>query len=141
MRLRELTQERSVAAVPMAGRYRMIDFLISNLVNSGVRSVGIIAQRNYHSLMDHLGSGKEWDLNRKRDGLFILPPYVGKDDTGVYRGVLDAIKGVMTFIRRPNKRYVILSTSHTAYNMDYNAMLEAHIGKQGDITVLYNEVP
>ncbi len=141
MRLRELTQERSVAAVPMAGRYRMIDFLISNLVNSGVRSVGIIAQRNYHSLMDHLGSGKEWDLNRKRDGLFILPPYVGKDDTGVYRGVLDAIKGVMTFIRRANKRYVILSTSHTAYNMDYNAMLEAHIEKQADITVLYNEVP
>ena len=71
--LRELTSQRAVAAIPVAGRYRIIDFTLSNLVNSGVRNVGIIAQKNYHSLMDHLGSGKEWDLHTRNNGLFILP--------------------------------------------------------------------
>ena len=74
MQLRELTNSRSVAAVPFGGRYRTIDFMLSDLVNTGIYNVGIIAQKNYHSLMDHLESGKEWDLHRKRDGLFVLPP-------------------------------------------------------------------
>ena len=77
--LRELTFSRSVAAVPFGGRYRAIDFMLSDIVNTGISNVGIITQRNYHSLMDHLGSGKEWDLHRKRDGLFILPPFVTRD--------------------------------------------------------------
>ena len=98
--LRELTFSRSVAAVPFGGRYRAVDFVLSNMVNSGISSVGLIAQRNYHSLMDHLGSGKEWDLHRKRDGLFILPPFVTKDNTGVYRGTVDAIRSVLGFVRR-----------------------------------------
>ncbi|MFR7853193.1 MAG: sugar phosphate nucleotidyltransferase [Christensenellales bacterium] len=85
MQLRDLTYSRSVAAVPFAGRYRCIDFIMSNLVNTGISNVGIIAQKNYHSLMDHLGSGKEWELHRKRDGLFILPPFVTRDNTGIYR--------------------------------------------------------
>ena len=72
--LRELTLSRSVAAVPFGGRYRCIDFILSDIVNSGINNVGVIMQKNYHSLMDHLGSGKEWDLNRKHDGMFILPP-------------------------------------------------------------------
>ena len=92
MLLRELTYSRSIAAVPFAGRYRCIDFVLSNLVNSGVTNVGVIAQKNYHSLMDHLGPGKEWDLNRKRDGLFILPPYVTRENTGIYRGTADALR-------------------------------------------------
>ena len=74
--LRDITYSRSIAAVPFGGRYRCIDFILSNLVNTGVTNVGVIAQKNYHSLMDHLGSGKEWDLHRKRDGLFILPPFL-----------------------------------------------------------------
>ena len=73
--LRDITYSRSIAAVPFGGRYRCIDFILSNLVNTGVTNVGVIAQKNYHSLMDHLGSGKEWDLHRKRDGLFILPAF------------------------------------------------------------------
>ena len=84
--LRDLTMSRAVAALPFGGRYRCIDFVLSNLVNSRIRNVGLITQKNYHSLMDHLGSGKEWDLNRKRDGLFFLPPFSTKDNTGVYRG-------------------------------------------------------
>lgn len=91
MQLRDLTFSRSVAAVPFAGRYRCIDFVLSSLVNTGLSNVGIIAQKNYHSLMDHLGSGKEWELHRKHDGLFILPPFVTHDNTGIYKGTLDAL--------------------------------------------------
>lgn len=73
--LKELTEKRAIASVPFGGRYRIVDFVLSNLVNSGISNVGIITQSNYQSLLDHLGSGKEWDLSRKRDGLFILPPF------------------------------------------------------------------
>ena len=76
VRLRELTQVRAIAALPVAGRYRVIDFLVSSMVNSGIKNVGVIMQKNYHSLMDHLGSGKEWDLHGKNDGLHILPPFI-----------------------------------------------------------------
>ena len=75
LNLRDLVRERSVSALPVAGRYRIIDFLLSNMVNTGIRNVGIIPRKNYQSLMDHVGSGKEWDLARKNDGLFILHPY------------------------------------------------------------------
>ncbi|MGI6162055.1 MAG: glucose-1-phosphate adenylyltransferase subunit GlgD [Christensenellales bacterium] len=140
-RLRELTNSRSVAAVPFGGRYRIIDFMMSNLVNSGVRSVGLICQRNYHSLMDHLGSGKEWDLHRKRDGLFINPPFVTKDNTGNYRGTADAIMGVMGFIRRNTQRYCIMMGSHTVYNSTFNELLKFHKEKRADITIMYNFEP
>ena len=98
--LRDLTYSRSVAAVPFGGRYRCIDFILSDLVNSGVTSVGLITQKNYHSLMDHLGSGKEWDLHRKREGLFILPPFMTRESTGVYRGSVDALRSCMGYVRR-----------------------------------------
>ena len=137
--LRELTFSRSVAAVPFGGRYRAIDFMLSDIVNTGISNVGIITQRNYHSLMDHLGSGKEWDLHRKRDGLFILPPFVTRDNTGVYRGTVDAIRSVMGYIRRSAQKYVILTGSHTLYNTTYDKMLRQHIETGADITIMYNE--
>lgn len=137
--LRELTFSRSVAAVPFGGRYRAIDFVLSNIVNSGITSVGLIAQRNYHSLMDHLGSGKEWDLHRKRDGLFILPPFVTKDNTGVYRGTVDAIRSVLGYVRRNSQRYVVLTGSHTIYNTDFDAMIRQHIETGADITIMYSD--
>jgi len=139
MQLRELTFSRSVAAVPFGGRYRSIDFMLSDLVNSGVTNVGIICQRNYHSLMDHLESGKEWDLHRKRDGLFILPPFVTHDNTGVYKGTVDAIRSCRGYIRRSTQRYVVLTGSHTIYNTTYEKMLEQHIKSGADITIMYNE--
>lgn len=83
--LRDSALSRSVAAVPFGGRYRCIDFILSDLVNTGVTSVGLITQKNYHSLMDHLGAGKEWDFHRKREGLFMLPPFMTKENTGLYR--------------------------------------------------------
>ena len=139
MQLRELTFSRSVAAVPFGGRYRSIDFMLSNMVNSGLTNVGIIAQRNYHSLMDHLESGKEWDLHRKRDGLFILPPFVTHDNTGVYKGTVDAIRSCMGYIRRSSQPYIIISGSHTIYNTTFTKMLEQHIASGADVTIMYNE--
>ena len=141
MQLRELTFSRSVAAVPFGGRYRTIDFMLSDLVNTGIYNVGIIAQKNYHSLMDHLESGKEWDLHRKRDGLFILPPFVTHDNTGVYRGTVDALRSCMGYIRRSSQKYVVLMGSHTIYNTTYNEMIKSHIRSGADITIMYNRTP
>ncbi len=140
MQLRDLTYSRSVAAVPFAGRYRCIDFILSNLVNTGISNVGVITQKNYHSLMDHLGSGKEWDLHRKRDGLFILPPFVTRDNTGIYNGTVDAFRSVMGYVRRSAQRYVVLSGSHTVYNITYSDMIARHIKTGADITIMYNDV-
>lgn len=140
MQLRELTFSRSVAAVPFGGRYRTIDFMLSDLVNTGIYNVGVIAQRNYHSLMDHLESGKEWDLHRKRDGLFVLPPFVTHDNTGAYRGTVDAIRSCMGYIRRSAQKYVVLMGSHTVYNTTYNEMIKQHIESGADITIMYNDV-
>ena len=137
--LRDLALSRSVAAVPFGGRYRCIDFILSDLVNSGVTSVGLITQKNYHSLMDHLGAGKEWDLHRKREGLFMLPPFMTKENTGLYRGSVDAIRSCLGYVRRCPQQYVILSGSHTIFNMTFNDMIARHIETRANITMLYNE--
>ncbi len=136
--LRELVYLRTVGALPVGGRYRSIDFILSNMVNSGIRNVGVIAQRSYHSLMDHLGSGKEWDLSRKEDGLFILPPFSSAENMGTYRGLIDAIKGVMGYITRSKQKYVVLSGSYTIYNRTFDDLVSYHIDTGADITMLYN---
>lgn len=136
-RLRELTLGRAVAALPVIGRYRIIDFQMSNLVNSGVRNIGVITQRNYHSLMDHLGSGKEWDLHGKRDGLFILPPFLTRENVGVYEGMLDALRSNIGYLRRSRQEYIALSDSHVIYNIDFSEMLRFHTESNADITLLY----
>ena len=138
--MRDLTISRAVAALPFGGRYRCIDFILSDLVNSGVTSVGLITQKNYHSLMDHLGAGKEWDLHRKREGLFMLPPFMTKENPGLYRGSVDAFRSCMGYVRRCPEQYVILTGSHTIFNSTFNDMLETHIALGADITILYNEV-
>lgn len=137
-KLKELTLSRSVAAVPFGGRYRCIDFILSDMVNSGIRNVGLIMQKNYHSIMDHLGQGKEWDLNRKRDGLFILPPFLTKDNTGVYRGDIDAYHSVMNYIRRSSQKYILLSGSSTVFNSTFHEMMQQHQKTGADITIMYN---
>ena len=138
-RLRELTLTRAVAALPVVGRYRIIDFLMSNLTNAGARNVGVITQRNYHSLMDHLGSGKEWDLHGKHDGLFILPPFLTRDNVGVYGGMLDALRSNIGYLRRSRQEYVLLTDSHVVYNIDYLEMLRQHVDSGADITLLYHD--
>ena len=139
--MRDLVLSRAVAAVPFGGRYRCIDFVLSNLVNTGIRNVGLIVQKNYHSLMDHLGTGKEWDLNRKRDGLFLLPPFSTKDNTGVYRGDIDAFHSILQYVRRSSQKYLILCGSHILFNTTYDAILKQHRETGADITIMYNEDP
>ena len=137
--LKELTRARSAAAVPFAGRYRIIDFILSNMVNSGIQNVGLLTQNNYHSLMDHLDSGKQWDLDRKKDGLFILPPYVSRESTGWFNGKVDALHSIMPYIRRSSQKYVVISGSCMVCNLTYDDALEFHKKNKADITVLYKE--
>lgn len=134
-RLKELSLERSIAAVPIGGKYRIIDFILSNMVNSGITNVGVITQYNYRSLMDHLGSGKEWDLDRKNEGLFILPPYLSEFGTGWYKGTADSLYNNLTFLERSDEEYVVIGQGYTIYNMDYEPMLEYHIKTGADITI------
>ncbi len=137
--LSELTLKRSVAALPYGGRYRVIDFILSNMINSGIINVGLITQNNYHSLMDHLDSGKQWDLNRKSGGLFILPPYVSHDNTGWYRGEIDALHSNMSYIRRSPQKNVIISGSSMVCNLTFKDAMEFHRDTMADITVIYKE--
>lgn len=136
--LRELVEKRSVGALPVGGRYRVIDFVLSNMVNSGIRNIGVIPRKNYHSMMDHLGSGKEWDLNRKNDGLFIIPPYDTDENVGSYRGMVDTLKGAGSYIRRAPQKYCLLSGASTVYNDTYNDMFEFHVSVGADVTMLYS---
>ena len=131
LRLRELTMSRAVAALPVLSRYRIIDFVLSSLVNSGARNVGVIMQKNYHSLMDHLGSGKEWDLHTRNDGLFILPPYLTRENVGTYGGMLDALRSNLRYLRRSKQEYLILTNSETVYNMNFDSALRYHIDNIG----------
>ena len=137
--LRELTRLRAVAALPMLGRYRMIDFMLSSMIHSGMRNIGIITQRNYQSLMDHLGSGREWDLHGKRSGMTILPPYMTSDNVGVYAGLLDALRRNLSFLRRSTERYVAVTESYILYSLSFDQMLEQHLSMGADITLLYTK--
>ena len=132
----ELTGLRTMGSVPFAGRYRLIDFVLSNMVNAGIENVGVITKANYHSLMDHVGTGKPWDLSRKTKGLIILPPYStaeqgGNDDK------IASLKGIMGFISRATEEYVLLSDCNTVSNIDIEALMEYHTEKNSDITVVY----
>jgi len=139
-RLRELTAVRSVSAIPVAGKYRAIDFTLSNMVNSGITNIGVLTQYNFRSLMDHLGSGKEWDLDRKNDGLFVFPPFLSEDNSNWYRGSADAMYNNITFLRRSNEEYVVISKGNSVYKMLYDEMLSFHKERNADITVAYRDM-
>ena len=140
LNLRELTTNRAVAALPVAGRYRIIDFTLSNLVNSGVRNVGVIAQKNYHSLMDHLGSGKEWDLHTRNNGLFILPPFLTRENGGEYSGLIEALRANFDYLRRSRQPYVVVTNSDYVCNASFEPMIDAHMKTGADITMMYIKV-
>ena len=140
LNLRELTTNRAVAALPVAGRYRIIDFTLSNLVNSGVRNVGVIAQKNYHSLMDHLGSGKEWDLHTRNNGLFILPPFLTRENGGEYSGLIEALRANFDYLRRSRQPYVVVTNSDFVCNTSFEPMIDAHMKNGADITMMYIKV-
>lgn len=134
----ELTKLRSMGSIPYGGRYRMVDFTLSNMVNSGITTVGMITKSNYQSLMDHLGSGKSWDLARKEGGLILLPPF--SDETeNMYKSRLDALKGATAFLKKAKEDFVVLADSDAVYKLDYSKVIEAHIKNNADITMVYHE--
>ena len=134
----ELVSERLMASIPFAGRYRMIDFILSSMVNCGIDNISIPVRNNYYSLMDHLGSGREWDLSRKKGGLNIVPPFAEKS-VGFYNGRIDALASILAFLKHQKEKYVVLSDAHIAVNFDFKALLEAHIESGADVTVAYAE--
>ncbi|MCM1053994.1 MAG: glucose-1-phosphate adenylyltransferase subunit GlgD [Bacteroides sp.] len=132
----DLTKLRTMGSVPFGARYRLIDFTLSNMVNSGINTVGVITKANYQSLIDHIGSGAEWDLSRKNGGLHILPPY-GHINGGLYRGRLEALAGVLDFIRHNDAEYVLISDTDVIANIDLRKVVENHEETGADITMIY----
>jgi glucose-1-phosphate adenylyltransferase len=139
--LRELVELRAVGALPIGCRYRVVDFSLSNMVNSGIRNVGVIASRNYSSLMTHLGSGKSWDLSRKSDGVTVITPYSVRGSTGTYRGEVEALKSSMDFITHAKQEYCIISGVDYIYTCNFDEMMKWHVESGADITALYHNVP
>ena len=135
--LRELTQVRNPCSVPYGGRYRIIDFMLSNFVNAGIVDVGIIVHANYQSLLDHVGSGKDWDLSRKHGGLRILPPfsYSGRRE-GMYRGRMDALAGIRSYLQNIRQDHVVLAGGDLAVSLPLRDIFEAHIRNDADITAV-----
>lgn len=133
--LGDMTKNRTMGSVMFGGRYRLIDFPLSNMVNSGISEVGVITKSNYQSLLDHLGSAREWDLARKKGGLYILPPF-GNVESTLYRGRIEALYGAMSFIKHSRAKYVILSDCDVVTNIDYKPIIAAHIESGADITAV-----
>jgi glucose-1-phosphate adenylyltransferase len=135
----DLTSRRTVAAIPFGGRYWLIDFVLSNMINSGIHKVGVITKSNYQQLMDHIGSGKDWDLARKNGGISILPPFSADSRTGLYRGRLDALMRIMFYIDSSPQEFVVMSDCDMICNMDYKKVIDFHVKSKADITAVYNE--
>ncbi len=136
-----VTNVRAISALPIAGSYRLIDFVLSNMANAGIRNVGVVTSSNYKSLMDHIKSGKPWDLDRKNGGLTILPPNMQRAKYGMLRGDVDMLEGVYEYISQATETYVILSLGNSIYNVNFEEVLEKHIENQADITVIYKKMP
>ncbi|CBL42784.1 glucose-1-phosphate adenylyltransferase, GlgD subunit [butyrate-producing bacterium SS3/4] len=134
----ELAGDRLMASIPFAGRYRIIDFLLSSLANCGISNIAIVVRENYHSLMDHLGSGRAWDLLRKNGGLSIFPPYAEKN-MKVYSGRVEALESILPYLKSKKEKYVIMMDANIAVDFDFNAMLAEHIESGADVTVAYTE--
>lgn len=133
-RIKDLTEKRTFGSVPFGGRYRMIDFPLSNMVNSGINKVAVITNRNYHSLMNHLGSGKSWDLSRRRDGLFLFPPF--GTETGDFHNRVEMLYSIANFIKRSKEEYVLLSDCDVISNINYQKVVDFHLENDADITLV-----
>ena len=135
--LGELTRPRNTCSLAFGGRYRLIDFMLSNYVNAGITDVGVIVHESYQSLLDHLGSGKDWDLSRKHGGLRILPPFsYAEQGHGEYRGNMEALAGVAGYLKNIRQDYVIMGWGDVAVNLDVEAVYDQHITSGADITVV-----
>ena len=140
-RLNILSEKRAKPAVPFGGKYRIIDFCLSNCVNSGIFCVGVLTQYNPRSLHEHIRIGKDWDLDRLDGGVFLLQPYISDADTDWYRGTADAIYQSLRFIRSRSPQMVLILSGDHVYTMDYRHMIEFHKEKGSDLTIAVFEVP
>lgn len=133
----ELVNVRLMASIPFASRYRLIDFILSSMANCGIDNISVMVNNNYHSLMDHLDSGREWDLVRKNGGLNIFPPYAEKESRR-FTGRVGALASILNFLKDQKEKYVIMADTNTVVNFDFNAIIQAHIQSGADITAAYN---
>jgi len=138
--LEPLTHSRTIGSVPICGRYRLIDFALSNMVNTGITKVGVVTKEHYQSLIAHIGSGKSWDLARKNGGLVLLPPFASYQ-TRLYKSRLDALIHIEHFIQKSIEPFIVLSDCDSVCNINYLPYLNRHIANNADITVLYNKKP
>lgn len=135
----ELTKPRTMASIPFGGRYRLIDFALSNMVNSDITTVGLITHNNYQSLLDHIGTGKDWDLARRSGGIRILPPFITSATRGgdkLYTTRLEALVGVKNFVENCGADHIIISDCNMICNIDFSDALDNHIANNADITVI-----
>jgi len=138
----DLTNLRSMASLPYGGRYRLIDFYLSSLVHAGISNVGVIAKSNYHSLMDHLGTGREWDLARKLEGLSIFPPFSSEAaDNAVYHGRIGALYGIINHLKDANSKYVVLADCDHVADFDIEGYVNTHIESGADISIVCCDLP
>ena len=141
----EMTRMRTMASIPYGCRYRLIDFALSNMVNSGITNVGVIAHYNYQSLLDHIGTGKDWDLARRSGGIKILPPYITAYENRaagkLYENRLEAVLGASNFITRCNADYIVMSDCDVILNIDLKKVIEDHIQSGAYITLVGKRLP
>ena len=140
-RMDVLSKKRAVCAMPIAGSYRSIDFTLSNMSNSHIQKVAVLTQYNAGSLNEHLNSSKWWDFGRKQGGLYVLTPAVTADNSNWYRGTADAIYQNLSFLKKSHEPYVVIANGDCVYKMDFNKVLEYHIDKKADITVVCSDLP
>ena len=140
----ELTSKRTMASVPFGGRYRLIDFALSNMVNADITKIGVVTHYNYQSLLDHIGTGKDWDLARRSGGIKILPPFITAYENAassrLYTSRLEALMGVTNFISRCNEEYIVMSDCDTVCNVDIADVIRTHESSCADITVVVKNV-
>ena len=139
-RMKELTAKRAVPALPVAGSFRSIDFALSSMSNSHIQTVAVLTQYNARSLNEHLSSSKWWNFGRKQGGLFLFTPTVTADNSDWYRGTADAMYQNIDFLKRRHEPYVIISSGDCVYKLDFNRVLDFHIEKKSDITVVCKDM-
>ena len=135
-KLGDLSAKRAVAAMPITGSYRAIDFALSNMTNSHIQKVAVFTQYNTRSLNEHLNSSKWWDFGRKQGGLYVFTPTITRDNSLWYQGTADAIYQNLTFLKNSHEPYVVIASGDGIYKLDYNKVLEYHIAKRADVTVV-----
>ncbi len=140
-RMKELSNKRAIAAMPIAGSFRSIDFALSSMSNSRIQKVAVLTQYNSRSLNEHLSSSKWWDFGRKMGGLYVFPPTVTVDNNFWYRGTADALYQNLDFLKNCHEPYVVIASGDCVYKLDYNKVLEYHIAKKADITVVCKQLP